>query len=100
MTQDITQPYFRVHAVKPAGADKRVQHRGPLTAAVGAGKKPVFPAQGYATQGVLRDVVIYFGPAITAVQVQRVPLLQQVGKRVNILCTSEELMLSCSAISR
>lgn len=88
--------YAPAHSVATRQAPRRSACRcrsastAPLPARVRTGEQPVFPAQGNAPQRALRDVVVYLCPAVAAVQVLRVSLLQQVGERLRRILVARQ----------
>ena len=55
--QCICEPGLRVDGVELGGADERIDGRGALAAAVGAGEEPGFAAEGDAAQRAFGGVI-------------------------------------------
>ena len=55
--EHVGEPGLRIDVVELGGLDQRVDRRGALAAAIGAGEQPVLAAQGDAAQRALGGVV-------------------------------------------
>jgi hypothetical protein len=81
-TQDVGEPGLRIDIVEFGGADQRVDGRGALAAAIGAGEQPSFAPEGDPAQRPLGGIVGQADAAIVEEAGEGGPALEHVIYRL------------------